>query len=160
MSADVHAQKRADAPNAPYHQVRRKPELKGRNGWMTCADRAQITWRIRGSAETHSVGNALLINCTGPAAGLDALSAPVLTDLLRKGECRPDPLGLGLDLTADGAVLDASGVARADIYAIGPLARGAFWESTAVPDLRSHAADLARDLCRRLPLVVPTRRVG
>lgn len=129
-------------------------------GRLTCADRAQITWRIRGSAETQSVGNAVLINCTGPATGLDALSAPVLADLLLKGECRPDPLGLGLDLTADGAVLDASGVARADIYAIGPLARGAFWESTAVPDLRSHAADLARDLCRRLPLFVPTQKVG
>ena len=34
MSADVHAQKRANAPDAPYHQGRRKPELKGQNGWM------------------------------------------------------------------------------------------------------------------------------
>ena len=61
---------------------------------------------------------------------------------------RADPLGLGLDITADGRVVSRLGSAALPIYAVGPLTRGAFWEITAVPDIRNQVAELAKTLVR------------
>ena len=58
----------------------------------------------------------------------------------------PDALSLGLDVSDDLAILDADGQASASIFLVGPLLKARFWEATAVPELRQHAATLARKL--------------
>ena len=57
-----------------------------------------------------------------------------------------DPLGIGLDVDNDCAIVDASGRASERIFAVGPMSQAAFWESIAVPDIRLQAASLARRL--------------
>jgi uncharacterized NAD(P)/FAD-binding protein YdhS len=57
---------------------------------------------------------------------------------------RPDPLRLGIDATAQGAVIDSAGVPSDAIYALGPPLRGLWYETTAVPEIREQAATLAR----------------
>jgi len=52
---------------------------------------------------------------------------------------RPGPHGIGLDVTPDGRVHRA-------MWTIGPMRRGALWETTAAPEIRAQARALARRL--------------
>jgi uncharacterized NAD(P)/FAD-binding protein YdhS len=60
---------------------------------------------------------------------------------------RPDELGLGLDTSETGALIDANGNASADLFLVGPLRKGQLWEHTAVPELRAEAVQMAERLC-------------
>jgi uncharacterized NAD(P)/FAD-binding protein YdhS len=54
-------------------------------------------------------------------------------------------------VTADCAVIARAGQASDRIFAVGPLTRGLFWESIAIPDIRVQCAALAqRTLARSL----------
>jgi uncharacterized NAD(P)/FAD-binding protein YdhS len=97
-----------------------------------------------GSSAELAVG--WLINCTGPAADITATADPLLRHLLDSGLARPDPLRLGLDTDARGAVRDAAGRPASDIVTLGPLLRGRWYETTAIPEIRDQAAALARSL--------------
>jgi uncharacterized NAD(P)/FAD-binding protein YdhS len=71
---------------------------------------------------------------------------PLLRDLIASGAARADALGLGLDVTPAGALIDADGEPARDLFAIGPITRGTFWEITAVPDIRVACEALAAHL--------------
>ena len=75
---------------------------------------------------------------------------PLLQHLIAQGLARPDPLGIGIDVSADCAVFDKNGHASSVLYGVGPLTRAAFWEIMAVPDIRVQCAELARHLLTRL----------
>lgn len=106
-------------------------------------DEVALTWRPRGRSDELRQGFDAVINCTGPLADLARSREPLIRRLLSTGDASPDPLALGVRVDEDGRVLGADGRARPGLYAIGPLTRGTFWESTAVPDLRGLARDLA-----------------
>jgi uncharacterized NAD(P)/FAD-binding protein YdhS len=46
-------------------------------------------------------------------------------------------------------LLDAAGRFSKQLFAIGPMSQAAFWEITAVPDIRTQAAELANALKRQ-----------
>jgi len=104
-----------------------------------------------GSSTDLAVG--WLINCTGPAADITTTTDPLLRNLLDSGLARPDPLRLGLDTDASGAVRDATGWPASDLLALGPLLRGRFYETTAIPEIRDQAAALARHILTTRALV-------
>jgi uncharacterized NAD(P)/FAD-binding protein YdhS len=109
-----------------------------------------VTWRPRGSRELRTIEVARIINCSGAGADLARTPDKLLRNLLDAGMARADPLGLGLDVDEECGVIDANGRRSAEIYAVGPLTRGAFWEIIAVPDIRNQVAELAGRLRRRL----------
>lgn len=114
-------------------------------------DGATVRFRRRGTAQTQSMRVTRIVECAGVGVSPRDSTNPVLQDLLRQGLIRPDPLGIGLDVTADGAVIGRAGKASRRIFAVGPLTRGRFWESTAIPDIRLQCAELAQQiLARRL----------
>ena len=80
-------------------------------------------------------------------------SDPLLASLFASGIARPDPLGLGLDATGHGALIDASGSTSDVLYTLGPPLRGLWYETTSIPEIRGQAAALAAritaDLHRR-----------
>ncbi|WP_369372847.1 FAD/NAD(P)-binding protein [Promicromonospora sp. Populi] len=84
------------------------------------------------------------------ATGLPPLTSPgwnpLVDALLARGALRPHPLGTGLDLTPDAALVDAAGTGHPRLRAMGLARRGLEWECTSVPDLRRQAALLAEDL--------------
>ncbi|MCD9032079.1 FAD/NAD(P)-binding protein [Luteimonas sp. Y-2-2-4F] len=86
------------------------------------------------------------IDATGIETRLAHSADPLLAALREAGLVRAGPCGLGLDVDADGAVRDAGGRARDDLYAIGSLRIGAEWESVAIPELRVQAARIAARL--------------
>jgi uncharacterized NAD(P)/FAD-binding protein YdhS len=63
---------------------------------------------------------------------------------------RPDPLGIGIDVDDNCAIIDRAGRASEVLYGVGPLTRAAFWEIMAVPDIRVQCAELAAHLRARL----------
>ena len=75
-----------------------------------------------------------------------ALGEPLLDSLLRQGVLTPCPLGLGIRTSPRYALLDREGNASEVLFHTGPLLKADHWESTAVPELRVHAARLAAHL--------------
>ncbi|MBJ7530284.1 MAG: hypothetical protein JHD04_12290, partial [Nocardioides sp.] len=78
-----------------------------------------------------------------PTTDLDATTSPLLASLRRRGLVVGDPLGLGVRCTPEGAVLRADGDLVPGLHVVGPPRKGALWETTAVPEIRSQAAELA-----------------
>jgi uncharacterized NAD(P)/FAD-binding protein YdhS/tetratricopeptide (TPR) repeat protein len=88
-----------------------------------------------------------VVNCTGPVGTLAA--DPLLAGLARTGLVRPGPAGLGIDTADDGRVLGVLPPAM-PLYALGTLRRGNLWETTAMPEIREQAYDVARAVVRAL----------
>lgn len=100
------------------------------------------TWRRRGEATLEHGRFRHVINCTGPEGDPSQSDQPLVRQLLRDGLGRADRFGLGLDVTADNQLIDADGRPHQHLFAVGPAARGALWEVTAVPDIRLQARRL------------------
>jgi uncharacterized NAD(P)/FAD-binding protein YdhS len=113
-------------------------------------DRVGVTLRRRGSQETEQLEFARVFNCAGLNDDLRRSANPVIQALFARGLARPDPLSLGLDVSDDNALLPLNGEPSQRIFAVGPVARGAFWEITAVPDIRQQCFDLAGQLAIKL----------
>ncbi|WP_404338436.1 FAD/NAD(P)-binding protein [Sphingomonas sp. MMS12-HWE2-04] len=105
-----------------------------------------VKLRRRGqdAAETMSVQR--IVNCTGPLGDLNRTDEPLLRTLAGRGVIRPDAAHLGIDVDNQGQTINAAGEANANLYALGPMTRGAFWEIVAVPDIRTQTWNVARRL--------------
>ncbi len=93
----------------------------------------------------------LVVNATGPHLRFSKTRSPLLENLLNRGLVAPDRLDLGLLADADHTVIDGNGNRSPHLLALGPLLRGALWESTAVPELRSQARSVAETLLDQPP---------
>jgi uncharacterized NAD(P)/FAD-binding protein YdhS len=109
------------------------------------SDRVRLTLR-RGDGGLEGVEAAAVVNCTGPMCDVD--SYPLGRRLHERGLVQPDPLGLGVLVTDDGAALGASGLADPRLRVLGALRRGALYESTAIPEIRDQAAQIASAIGR------------
>jgi len=85
-----------------------------------------------------------VINCTGPDCDIRTINDPLMRQLREQGYIRPDPLGLGLDVAADGALINANGETSGTLYTVGALRKGNLWETTAVPEIRAQCTSLAQ----------------
>jgi uncharacterized NAD(P)/FAD-binding protein YdhS len=100
--------------------------------------------RLRGRQEREVRHYAAAINCAALQGSLDQIDSGLVSNLLRQGFLRPDPLRLGVDVDENFRVLGAANAPTQGLYAVGPITRAAVWEAVAVPDLRVHTATLAR----------------
>jgi uncharacterized NAD(P)/FAD-binding protein YdhS len=91
---------------------------------------------------------ARVINCTGPACDYARLDLPLVVQMRRAGWLVADPLRLGIETADDGRLLGADGAPVENLYTLGPLRRPALWESTAIPEIRQQAMELAKLLAR------------
>lgn len=107
---------------------------------------ASVTLRKRGQDVTDTRAYDRIIDCSGPQTDLRQAGDPFLDKLFQVALVRPDTLELGLDITADCRVLDGTGLAMGDLFAVGPLTRAAFWEIIAVPDIREQCAQIANSI--------------
>ena len=99
---------------------------------------------LDGGADTVELQADWLVSGTGATADITANASPLLRDLFRSGLARPDPLRLGIDASAAGAVIDAAGSPSDVLYTLGPPLRGLWYETTAIPEIRAQAGALAR----------------
>jgi uncharacterized NAD(P)/FAD-binding protein YdhS len=95
-----------------------------------------------------------VVNCSGPACDYQRIADPLIRNLLDRGDVRPDPLRLGLDVSTLCALRNRRGEIWQRLYAVGPVTRPAFWEVTSVPDIRRQCEALATYLGSRLSSMV------
>jgi uncharacterized NAD(P)/FAD-binding protein YdhS len=147
------------------HRFRMAPEVADRFDALTAAGRLQTGAASIVSLEPHGAGARVflrspgahdldvvevdrLINCSGAGCDLRRQAPPLLAGLLAAGRARPDELGLGLDISEDGALLDAEGLTSDRIFAVGSLRKGVEWEAIGVTEIRDHSAAVARQIVR------------
>jgi uncharacterized NAD(P)/FAD-binding protein YdhS len=137
---------RLNVPPHPHRPERRAASTgRGQRGRPAADASAE-----RKRAATVDLSVQSLINCTGPERDLARLASPLVKALLARGLVEPDPLGLGAITTERGELVDASGAIVHGAYVVGAWRIPRLFESTAVPELREQAADVASDLVARL----------
>lgn len=144
---DVHRHRMAPAVADRIADLRRNERLSVLAGRLvsveSTADGLTATVRVRGGGE-WSVEAGALINCSGPSSDYYRARDPVVQAALEQGLARPDPLNLGLDVTAEGALIGVDGKPSRHLFAFGPLAKAPFFEMTAAPELRVQCAEAAK----------------
>jgi uncharacterized NAD(P)/FAD-binding protein YdhS len=147
---DVHRHRLAPEVSRRIDAVRTRGQLRihaGRiDSFVAEGDVATVTYRPRGSGQQKELRVARVVNCAGPACDFDRIPHPLVRRLLGDGLVRPDAHRLGLDVTPSGALKDRRGAISRQLFAVGPVTRGAFWEMTAVPDIRRQCELLAAQL--------------
>ena len=127
---------------ATLDRLRDTGRLQIRAGHLVDHEHGSARIRWRGDRVDTTVPARIVIDATGLDGDRDRYAThPALSALIADGHLRVDPLGLGVDCTADGRAPGADG-----LHLIGFLRRGECWESTAVPELRAQAAALAERL--------------
>lgn len=147
---EVHRHRMAPAIALHVEAMRSEGRLRvmaGRIASVTAHDggfTAEV--RPRGASETTTIHAGWLVNTTGPTLRYADDATVLQRRLFDAGILRPGPLGFGLDAKPGGALLDGKGAAHGDLLTLGPPLRGLLWETTAIPEIRLQAADLARSL--------------
>lgn len=110
------------------------------------ADRIDVFWRPRAAADTRVLRVDAVINATGPNYAVPTSRDPLIGSLAADGLIAADGLNLGLRTAEHGACIDVDGVPAKNLFYLGPMLRAAWWEATAVTELRNHAENLAEFL--------------
>lgn len=144
---EVHRHRVAPAIGAQFASQMQNGQIEAHAGRITAyaedIDGVDVTYRNRESGKLDRLRVNRVINCTGPESDCRKVNDPLLTSLIGERIVRPDPLFLGLDVSTDGALIDADGLASDVLYTVGSIRKGTLWESIAVPELRVQAAEMA-----------------
>jgi uncharacterized NAD(P)/FAD-binding protein YdhS len=100
----------------------------------------------RGGQEPLELSVSAAINCTGPDTELARIADPLIASLREAGLIACDRLGLGLECDEQGAAIGSTGAPALWLRIAGPLRKGRLWETSAVPELRLQAAEVASSL--------------
>jgi uncharacterized NAD(P)/FAD-binding protein YdhS len=125
--------------------------IRGRVSGATKYPDGQISVRVHSGnvAPEILIRAGRIVNCTGPQNDPRKWSNPLVRQIIADGIARPDPLHLGLETTNEGALIRADGTVWQHIFALGPTRKGTLWETTAMPEIRHQAADLALGLLQQ-----------
>jgi uncharacterized NAD(P)/FAD-binding protein YdhS len=156
---DVHRHRAAPQVMARITEARERGQLQVVAGKVVetkaGAEDVALQVKLRGGDAVAVYRGARLIDCSGLNSDCTKVDQPLLKQLLEAGLIRPDALRLGVDVNDEGALIDRGGRAAADLFALGPITKGAFWEIVAVPDLRVACETMAE---RLLPDTAKPRR--
>ena len=151
---DVHRHRVAPSVAGAIEALRNDGRFAAAAGRIVSAepdgDGVLVRWRPRGEAGLRELRVARIVNCAGPELDVGRAGEPLLDALIGAGRIRPDPCRLGIDVDRDSRALDRNGAASDSLYAIGPMTRGAFWESIAIADIAAQAQALARRICGKI----------
>lgn len=120
---------------------------------LNCAeegDHAEIEYRDQGNGRIGTLRVSRIVNCTGHESDARKIDSPIVRSLLKNRSARVDSCLQGLDVTEEGAVVDATGRPSTYLFALGSVRKGLLWESTAVPEIRIQALQLAKSLASQL----------
>ncbi|MEQ1764800.1 MAG: FAD/NAD(P)-binding protein [Pyrinomonadaceae bacterium] len=120
--------------------------LKGRLQKITWEDDIGFDVRYATIGLDQYVHADVIINCIGSESRFDQLDSRLVKNLINAGMIRCDDLRFGLDATPDGHLKARDGRASDMLYTLGTALKGVLWESTAIPEIRIQARDLAQKL--------------
>ncbi len=101
----------------------------------------------------------LVINATGPQTRFSATRSVLLQNLLRRGLISGDDMDMGARIDEDHTVITGDGLRSPLLLALGPLLRGTYWETIAVPELRGQARRVAETLLGQTPVETDAEQV-
>lgn len=104
--------------------------------------------RVVVTRDGREVTGDWVVNATG-ASLRTAAFGPLVTRLVTDGRARPGWNGVGLDVDATGRLRTAAGRPQPTLWTLGPPCRGARWETTAMPEVRVQAAQVAAEIVVR-----------
>jgi uncharacterized NAD(P)/FAD-binding protein YdhS len=157
---DTHRHRMPPAVARQVEALRQSGRLTVSAGRVVAVEAAtpfRIEVTPRGRTDTQSIHADWIVNCTGAEGDYRRVEQPLIHDLIDSGRARLDPLCLGLDVDADCALIEADGSRSPSLFALGIPTRGAFWEITAVAELRKQCATLAERLA---PATARTQRAS
>ncbi|MDP9227863.1 MAG: hypothetical protein M3M99_02280, partial [Actinomycetota bacterium] len=150
---DVHRHRMAPEIGRTLEMLRASGRLRVARGSVSEMrlrdDRVEVSFEVS-EEETARFRVGRVVNCTGPALDLERAGEPLLRGLFAEGRVRRGPLGLGLDHDSRGSLLDAHGAPSPLLSTLGPLRKGRLWETTAIPEIRVQALELADHLTARV----------
>jgi len=120
----------------------------------TYLDIERLGAEVRAIVRRKGAGNltffdvARVYDCGGISVDVEHSSNPAIRTLLARGDIRPDPLHIGLEVDTECRTVDRFGTPSDRLLAVGPLTRGTFFEIEAIPDIRVQCAELANRLTR------------
>src|SRR5262249_33518016 len=94
----------------------------------------------------HKSFSDVLINCIGSETNFSKIDSPLVQSLMSRGLIRNDDLSMGLDATADGAIIGSDNQPSQNLHTLGTALKGILWESTAIPEIRVQAHNLSLKL--------------
>lgn len=91
---------------------------------------------INSNINQNFIKTEFIINCTGPQSNYLQIPSILVQNLIKNQILMPDSINYGLKS-------DENGKIAANIFTLGPPLKGILWESTAVPEIRLQAKELA-----------------
>jgi uncharacterized NAD(P)/FAD-binding protein YdhS len=101
---------------------------------------------LRRNGEAITLDVDRIISCTGIHENYKESQRPLIRSLLSHGLAQANDLGIGFRTDRHGALLDVRGNPSSAFFTLGPPRRGELLETTAVPEIRVQAEELARYL--------------
>lgn len=135
MPPQVHETITALEAQGRLHRRRGRMQAVRANG-----DGVQLT--LGHAGHTHTLDADMVIQTVGLNTDVRRTEHRLMSQLVTNAHVLPDPLGLGVQASADGRLLH-DGEPWSRLFAIGSLLRGTLWESTAMPEIRQQARNLA-----------------
>lgn len=115
--------------------------LRGRLEQISANGRFRIVYKTVG--EERSIEADTIINCIGSESNFRKLDSSLVKSLFEKGRIRGDALNFGIDALPNGSVVGQNGEVSGVIYTLGTALKGTLWETTAIPEIRAQAKQLA-----------------
>lgn len=144
---DVHRHRIAPAVAATIDAMQEDGRLNVAAGRIAGAEAqdggAVVSWRPRGASEVERLRVRRIVNCSGPELDIRRAGEPLLDALIHADRIRPDSCRLGIDVDPESRALNAAGERSDSLYAIGPMTRGAFWETIAISEIAAQAQRVA-----------------
>jgi uncharacterized NAD(P)/FAD-binding protein YdhS len=151
---EVHRHRVAPAIHACFESLRRTGRVEIIGGRVEsareAADQVHVRLRRRKSQEVQDIEVGWVVNCTGPLPSNRPESNPAIGSLMIRGQLSLDALALGVETGARGSPIAAGGAEIPELFVVGTLRKPDCWESTAVPELREQAAQVARELLQQI----------
>lgn len=151
---DVHRHRIPPASAGVIAQAVRSGQLAVQRACFLSAEigaegQRHVTFRPVGAAQAVRLPAARVIDCRGIRRDPERHATPLIADLLESGQARVDSLRICLEVTGNCQLVARDGTPSRRLFAIGPASRAAFWEITAIPDIRDQVARLAQDFATR-----------
>jgi uncharacterized NAD(P)/FAD-binding protein YdhS len=109
-------------------------------------DTIKVNIKMRGTNQIKTFNISRIVNCTGPQSNYAELNDELIQNLLKKNIISTHPLKMGINALPNGQVLKNENDISKNIYALSSLLRGVLWETTAVPELRAQAENVAKQI--------------
>lgn len=118
--------------------------LAGRLKNIQYNDRFSVSYTTGGTERNASAD--VLVNCIGSETNFSRIDSEFVRNLIARRHIRNDELDLGIMASPDGRVVGKNDIPSNVVWTLGTALKGILWETTAIPEIRTQARELALKL--------------